>query len=90
MGSKTITNVLNFDIEDTLLITGGGAHNKFWINKLEELKIKAVIPENKLVDFKEGLIFSLLGVLKLRNETNILSSVTGSSKDLSAGVIHNP
>ncbi|MEJ6754132.1 MAG: anhydro-N-acetylmuramic acid kinase [Flavobacteriales bacterium] len=87
---KTIKNILNFDIEDTLLITGGGAHNKFWINKLEELKIKAVIPENKLVDFKEGLIFSLLGVLKLRNETNILSSVTGSSKDLSAGVIHNP
>ena len=73
-----------------ILITGGGAHNKFWINKLKELNINAVVPEIKLIDFKEALIFSLLGVLKVRNEINILSSVTGSSKDLSGGVIYNP
>lgn len=87
---RTIKNIFKFDTNDRLLITGGGAHNKFWINKLKELKIKAVIPETKLIDFKEALIFSLLGVLKLRSEINILASVTGSSKDLSAGVIHNP
>ena len=87
---RTIKNIFNFDTDDTLLITGGGAHNKFWINKIKELKIKTVIPETKLIDFKEALIFSLLGVLKLRSEINILASVTGSSKDLSAGVIHNP
>jgi anhydro-N-acetylmuramic acid kinase len=87
---RTIKNIFNFDTNDTLLITGGGAHNKFWINKIKELKIKTVIPETKLIDFKEALIFSLLGVLKLRSEINILASVTGSSKDLSAGVIHNP
>jgi anhydro-N-acetylmuramic acid kinase len=72
------------------LITGGGAHNKFWIKKLKELKIKTVVPETKLIDFKEALIFSLLGVLKLRGEINILASVTGSSKDLSAGIIYSP
>ena len=72
------------------MITGGGAHNKFWIKKLKELKIKTVVPETKLIDFKEALIFSLLGVLKLRGEINILASVTGSSKDLSAGIIYNP
>ena len=87
---RTIKNIFNFEINDTLLITGGGAHNKFWINKLKELNINAVVPEIKLTDFKEALIFSLLGVLKVRNEINILSSVTGSSKDLSSGVIHNP
>ena len=87
---RTIKNIFNFDKNDTLLITGGGAYNKFWISKLKELEVNAVIPETKLIDFKEGLIFSLLGVLKLRNEINILSSVTGSSKDLSSGVIHNP
>jgi anhydro-N-acetylmuramic acid kinase len=72
------------------LITGGGAHNKFWIKKLKELKIKTVVPETKLIDFKEALIFSLLGVLKLREEINILASVTGSSKDLSSGIIYSP
>jgi anhydro-N-acetylmuramic acid kinase len=87
---RTIKNIFNSQINDTLLITGGGAHNKFWINKLKELNINAVVPEIKLIDFKEALIFSLLGVLKVRNEINILSSVTGSSKDLSGGVIYNP
>ena len=87
---RTIKNIFNFDSDDRLLITGGGAYNKFWINKIKELKIKTVIPETKLIDFKEALIFSLLGVLKLRSEINILASVTGSSKDLSAGVIHKP
>ena len=87
---RTIKNIFNFDRYDSLLITGGGAHNKFWINKLKELKVKAVVPDLKLIDFKEALIFSLLGVLKVRNEINILSSVTGGSKDLSSGVIHNP
>jgi anhydro-N-acetylmuramic acid kinase len=87
---RTIKNIFNFEINDTLLITGGGAHNKFWINKLKELNINAIVPEIKLIDFKEALIFSLLGVLKVRNEINILSSVTGSSKDLSGGVIYNP
>ena len=87
---RTIKNVLKFNSNDSLLITGGGAHNKFWIKKLKELKIKTVVPETKLIDFKEALIFSLLGVLKLRGEINILASVTGSSKDLSAGIIYNP
>ena len=87
---RTIKNVFKFNSDDSLLITGGGAHNKFWIKKLKELKIKTVVPETKLIDFKEALIFSLLGVLKLRGEINILASVTGSSKDLSAGIIYNP
>ena len=40
-----------------------------------------------LTDYKEALIFALMGVLKLRNEINVLSSATGSSEDHSTGVI---
>jgi len=73
-----------------LLITGGGAYNKFLINRihfhLPEMQI--IIPESKILEFKEALIFALLGVLKLRNEVNVLSSVTGAEYDHSSGRIY--
>ena len=88
--SRTIRSTFQINENSELLITGGGAYNKFWIQKINELNIKTVVPEKKMVEFKEALIFSLLGVLKIRNENNILSSVTGASKDLSAGVLFIP
>lgn len=75
----------------SLFVTGGGAYNAFLIERirfhLPETKI--IIPENKILEFKEALIFALLGVLKLRGETNVLSSVTGATKDHSSGIIYN-
>jgi len=73
-----------------LLITGGGAYNSFIINRIQfhlpEMQI--IIPESKILEFKEALIFALLGVLKLRNEVNVLSSVTGAKYDHSSGRIY--
>lgn len=72
-----------------ILISGGGAYNDFLIERirfqLPEMKI--VIPDQKVLEFKEALIFALLGVLRLRNEINVLSSVTGARKDHSSGKI---
>jgi anhydro-N-acetylmuramic acid kinase len=51
-------------------------------------KLEIIIPDNKTLEFKEALIFALLGVLKLRNEINVLSSVTGAKMDHSSGVIY--
>ena len=48
------------------------------------------VPSKELIDFKEALIFGLLGVLRLRGEVNCLASVTGSSKDHSSGIIFTP
>ena len=48
-------------------------------------------PENSMIiEFKEALIFGFLGVLKLRNETNCLQSVTGAIHDHSSGCIYFP
>ena len=73
-----------------LLITGGGAYNGYLIEKIKEFSQATIhIPDAKLLEFKEALIFGFLGVRKLRDEINCLSSVTGASKDHSSGVVFN-
>jgi anhydro-N-acetylmuramic acid kinase len=78
--------------EGELLITGGGAYNEFLISRMRQLLSDTLIaiPDDKTIQFKEALIFALLGVLKLRNEVNVLSSVTGASRNHSSGVVYEP
>lgn len=75
----------------TLLITGGGAYNAFLVERMKYYlpNVDLIIPNDATVQFKEALIFALLGVLKLRNENNVLASVTGAKKDHSSGVIYS-
>lgn len=74
-----------------LFITGGGAYNRFLIERLRNYlpTTDVVIPDDKTIQFKEALIFGFLGVLRLRDEINVLSSVTGASKNHSTGVVFN-
>lgn len=75
--------------EHTILTTGGGAYNDFLIERIQWLSPNSsiIIPEPKIIEYKEALIFAFLGLLKLRGEINVLSSVTGASMDHSSGVI---
>lgn len=74
-----------------VLVTGGGAKNKYLIAQLMKLtNAEIIVPAESLIDYKEALIFGLLGVLKLRNEDNCLASVTGASIDHSSGNIYLP
>jgi anhydro-N-acetylmuramic acid kinase len=74
-----------------LLITGGGAHNRFLTEclsiELSSYGIECVIPSEKLVDFKEALVIALMGVLRWREDVNVMHSVTGASKDSINGAI---
>ena len=74
-----------------LFITGGGAYNQFLIERLRNYlpTTEVVIPDDKIIQFKEALIFGFLGVLRLRGEINVLSSVTGASRNHSSGVVFN-
>lgn len=77
--------------DSKVLITGGGAYNLFLIERLKALsKSEIIIPSNEIVEYKEALIFGLLGVLKKRKEINCLKSVTGAETDHSSGVIFTP
>ncbi|WP_057937201.1 anhydro-N-acetylmuramic acid kinase [Algoriphagus resistens] len=74
----------------SVLITGGGAYNTFFIERLHsqlEGKWVHTFASSELIEFKEALVFGFLGVLRLRNETNCLASVTGARQDSSGGLI---
>lgn len=88
--AEQIARVINDSGLKTCLVTGGGAYNTFLIESIRGLTTcKLIIPDTKTVDFKEALIFSFLGVLRLRSQVNILSSVTGSSRDHCSGVLYD-
>ena len=71
-----------------MLITGGGMYNSFLIDRIKSLSENSIhMPEHNLIEFKEALIFGFLGVLKLREEINVLASVTGAQKNHSSGVV---
>jgi anhydro-N-acetylmuramic acid kinase len=72
-----------------LLISGGGVYNEFLIERIKKYlpSIEVIIPDEKTIQYKEALIFALLGVLKLRNEINVLASVTGAKQNHSSGEV---
>ncbi len=73
----------------TLLITGGGAHNSFLIEKIKEYspEIEVTIPDETTVNNKEALIMALLGILRWREENTVLASVTGASRNSIGGAV---
>ncbi|UYQ92275.1 anhydro-N-acetylmuramic acid kinase [Chitinophaga horti] len=74
-----------------LLITGGGAFNTFLVqrihDKLEQLGIDVVVPDEQTVAYKEAIIMALIGALRWRQEENVLSSVTGASRSSVGGAL---
>ena len=81
----------NLNNKGTVLITGGGAYNSFLIERLEALSsLDIIIPSKEIIEFKEALIFALLGYLKANNRINCLKSVTGARQNHSSGKFFKP
>lgn len=75
----------------TMLVTGGGAFNLFLVEQLQKelfaLNVTVKVPDPLIIKFKEALVMALIGALRWREETNVLSSVTGASRDSISGTI---
>jgi anhydro-N-acetylmuramic acid kinase len=86
-----VTNFKPETLNLKLLCTGGGAFNTFLIDRLKThlaaLNIDVIIPGEKLIKYKEALIMALMGVLRWREETNVLASVTGATRDSIGGAV---
>ena len=84
-----IVRVLPNDPEKQVLVTGGGALNLFLVDMIRKMTHSTiVVPDKSLVKYKEALVFTLLGILRLRNEINCLSSVTGARHDSIGGLVY--
>lgn len=74
-----------------MLVTGGGAFNRFLIARLSETlrssNVEVELPDDKMVMYKEALIMAFIGVLRWRQEYNVLSSVTGAERDSIGGAV---
>jgi anhydro-N-acetylmuramic acid kinase len=89
---KTVAEQINANLKHSkLLITGGGTFNKFLIERLQaNTEIELAIPDNNTIQYKEALAMALIGVLRLRGETNVLSSVTNAKTDSVNGAVYLP
>jgi len=87
--SNQISRSIDSSEKKKMLITGGGAKNKFLVELLKN-KTQTIIvkPNVTIIDFKEALIFALLGVLRIQNKINCLASVTGAKYDNIGGVVY--
>lgn len=61
-----------------LFVTGGGAYNVFLIDRLKDLlsahQIEVIIPDDKIVQYKEALIMAFLGILRWREENTVMAN----------------
>jgi len=71
-----------------LFITGGGAFNTTLIDHIKShTEAEIIIPENDMVNYKEALIFALLGFLRVQNKANTIATATGASEDVIGGAM---
>jgi anhydro-N-acetylmuramic acid kinase len=75
-------------VTPTLLTTGGGAFNRFLVERIEALcRCRVVVPDAQIINYKEAIIFALLGVLYLVDEPGCLASVTGAERNNIGGML---
>ena len=75
-----------------LFVTGGGALNTFLTERIRYHTggLNVIVPDMLTVQFKEALIFAFLGVLRIKNKNNCLTSVTGARRDSCGGALYLP
>lgn len=72
-----------------VLITGGGAYHQFFISQLQQIYAgNIIIPDAKIIEYKEALIFAFLGLLRWLEQPNCLKSVTGAAYNNIGGAIY--
>jgi len=90
VAAEEIANVILSRPESTtVLCTGGGAFNSFFMSLLLDRcgdHAQLIIPDDEIVKFKEAMVFAFLGVLRIEGHVNCLRTVTGATRDSVGGI----
>jgi anhydro-N-acetylmuramic acid kinase len=87
--ADSIAAVLNENSLKKVFVTGGGAYNKFLIDRIgDKFSGEIIIPDDTTIQFKEALIFAFLGYLRVNEKVNSLHSVTGAKSDTVGGAVY--
>jgi len=74
-----------------VLATGGGALNTYLLSLIQQNSTATITsPSLQTVQYKEALIMAFLGLLRLLEQENVLSSVTGARKNTVNGAVYLP
>lgn len=78
-----------------LFATGGGVYNTFLMDRIaanlsEKMQAEMVIPEARVVEFKEALLMALMGAFRLAGVPNCMAEVTGAKRDSIGGAVYEP
>lgn len=74
----------------SVLVSGGGVYNDFLFERLNYFAPNLwVTADEVLIESKEAMAFAFLALLRLKNQVNVLSSVTGCIKSHSSGRIYS-
>ena len=92
--AKIVSKKTPSDSKISVLCTGGGAKNTFYIERLQQVlssySLEVIVPDSQIIDYKEALIFGFFGILRLQNQPNCFASVTNCIQDHSSGVVYTP
>lgn len=92
MAKRIATEIAAVEGGTSLMVSGGGAHNTYFMDCLKkELAKKGCelhIPSKVIIDYKEAILMSLMARKYLLSEVNVLSSVTGAHSDSVGGAMY--
>lgn len=74
-----------------ILVTGGGAHNRYLMERLAHHggpEVEWIVPSKDIVDFKECLLMAWLGFLHVHHQPFGLPPFTGASADTIGGAMY--
>ena len=95
IAEEVVRSLVRYSIVNgKILITGGGAYNDFLIRRFMEhsvkagLKVEWIIPEARILEYKEAILMALMGYLRIEQRANCVPTFTGASGPSSNGALY--